>query len=537
MALVDILPFITPLADPTLTDVDFSVAVDDWNDSLSRILRYNTTAFWTELLTNETLSNFLNAFLGEFASFRGKKDDIWVMELEEVVRRVFMIYKRLSETIDSIEAATAAAQLSLPNDDPGSALLDQGLVSTSVLLDLAGIFGNSDPETVGKIVGSVLQHTPSLFENFRRSAGTVVQIIRGVQKKFEKGVSGGKGKGKGKTKVESPSISPEPEDLPQKIAEAFQYGSALLDIAHALDAVSASSPPLASELRLHDQFLQCLSGCYNYTLPVLSKLAMEASIIVETPEATRSAAALSLLRIKMLSIVNNILDAIYKENHDPGVSLDEAAATAITDGICGVLMSVFEQSPMEENLVPMETAPMILDLEIHFNIADKLTDFTAEAFGGENDRMVNLAAMLRNLREFNTATEDYIDAHNMKKSESLARHMSNVYLQEDRDRSNSTITSDSNHISVTPMPTDMEEDYVKRTMLISQLQDLFPDLSDGFLEACLKSFSDDPEAVTMRLLEEDLPADLATMDRSTVRCVSFYLFLLCAIGFVSSFSC
>ncbi|KAG0338545.1 hypothetical protein BG000_003795 [Podila horticola] len=517
MAMVDILPFITPLVDPTLTDVDFSVAVDEWNDSLSRILRCNPTAFWTELLTNEALSNFLNAFLGEFASFRGKKDDIWVMELEEVVRRVFMIYKRLSETIDSIEAATAAAQLSLPNDDAGSALLDQGLVSTSVLLDLAGIFGSSDPEAVGKIVGSILQHTPSLFENFRRSTGTVVQIIRGVQKKFEKDVSGGKGKGKGKTKAESPSISPEPEDLPQKIAEAFQYGSALLDIAHALDAVSASSPSLASELRLHDQFLQCLSGCYSYTLPVLSKLAMEATHLVEAPEATRSTAALGLLRIKMLSIVNNILDAIYKENYDPGVSLDEAAATAITDGICGVLMGVFEQSPMDENLVPMETGPMILDLEIHFNIADKLTDFTSEAFGGENDRMINLAAMLRNLREFNSATEDYIDAHNMKKSESLAKHMSSVYLQEDRDRSNSTITSDSNHVSVAPTPTAMEEDYVKRTMLISQLQDLFPDLGDGFLEACLKAFNDDPEAVTMRLLEENLPTDLASMDRSTVR--------------------
>lgn len=517
MALVDILPFITPLADPTLTDVDFSIAVDDWNDALSRILRYNTTPFWTELLTNDSLSIFLNAFLGEFASFRGKKDDIWVMELEEVVRRVFMIYKRLSETIDSIEAATAVARLSSsPNDgDPGLILLDQGLVSTSVLLDLAGIFGSSDPEAVGKIVGSILQHTPSLFENFRRSTGTVVQIIRGVQKKFEKGVSGGKGKGKGKT-IESPSTSPEPVDMPYKVAEAFQYGSALLDIAHALDAVSASSPPLASELRLHDQFLQCLSGCYNYTLPALSKLAMEAPYVVETPEATRSAAALSLLRIKMLSIVNNILDAIYKEHHDPDVALDETAATAITDGICGILMGVFEQSPMEENLVPMETAPMILDLEIQFNIADKLTDITAEAFGGENDRMVNLATMLRNLRKFNTATEDYIDTHNMKKSESLARHMSNVYLQEDRDRSNSTITSDSNHVS-TPIPTHVEEDYVKRTMLISQLQDLFPDLGDGFLEACLKAFNDDPETVTMQLLEENLPANLAIMDRSTIR--------------------
>jgi hypothetical protein len=118
--------------------------------------------------------------------------------------------------------------------------------------------------------------------------------------------------------------------------------------------------------------------------------------------------------------------------------------------------------------------------------------------------------------------------------------MSNVYLQEDRDRSNSTITSDSNHVSVAPMPTAMEEDYVKRTMLISQLQDLFPDLGDGFLEACLKAFNDDPEAVTMRLLEENLPTDLATMDRSTVRWVSFFLFFfvclwLCVLSIILTY--
>ncbi|KAG0330183.1 hypothetical protein BG004_002155 [Podila humilis] len=524
---IDILPFISPLTDPSLTEVDFSIAVDEWNEALGRILRYNASAFWTEIYYNDTLSRFLNDFLGEYASFRGKKDDIWVMELEHVVRRVFMIYKRLSETIDSIEASAASAMSTSNADDcdPGSILLDQGLVSTSVLLDLAGIFWSSDPETVSKVVGSILEHTPSLTSDFRHSTTTAVQIIRSIQKKFEKGVSGGAGKGKGKGKIavrDNPVAAELAEATidPQKRRDAFQYGIVLLDIAHALDALSSASLPLTSELRVHGQFLQSLSGCYNYTLPVLSKFAKEFPLDQDDIE-TLPTAALHLLRLKMLSIVHTILDAISVEHHpDLTQPVSESDASAMTDTICTVLMGVFEQSPMKEGMAPMDSAPMILDLEIHFNIADKLTEITAQSFGGENDRLMNLATILRNLREFNTATEDYIDAHNLKKSESLARHMSNVYLQEDKDRSNSTLHGDfhqDNHQHLDIRSASSEEDYVKRTVLISQLQDLFADLGEGFLEACLKVFNDDPEVVTMALLEENLPADLVTMDRSTAR--------------------
>ncbi|KAF9421493.1 hypothetical protein BGZ94_008821 [Podila epigama] len=523
---IEFLPFITPLDNPTVSDVEFSTAADDWNNTLSRLLRYNTTAFWSELLVNPSLSEFINAFLGQYASFRGDKDSAWVMELDQVVRRVFMIYRRLSETMDSPEAATAVAQLTLPSggNTPGSALLEQGLVSTSVLLDFAGIFGSSDPDSVGKIVSLVLQHTPALINDFRASTGTVVQIIRGVQKKFEKvingGSSAGKGKGKGKGKGISPSMSPEPASSSPfdeaKATEAVQYGSALLDIAHALEALSSVSSVLAAELRLHAPFLQSLLGCYNYTLPVLSQLASVAKEI----DSERITAVLDHLRLKMLAIVNNMLDGICNEKHpDKNIALSDDAASAITDEICGVLMSIFEQSPMENSIVPMESAPMIVDLEIHFNISDKLTDLVQDVYGGENDRMHNLATMLRNLRDFNQATRDYVDDHNMKKSEHLARQMSNSYLVKDRNRSNTTITPDTTQhdIGTGHVSMDDEEEYVKRTLLISQLQDLFPDLGDGFLEACLKAMRDDPEAVTMSLLEENLPAHLASMDRSTAR--------------------
>ena len=534
LAAVDILPFVTPVTDPTITEMEFSVAVDDWNESLSRILKHNTKAFWTELLQNQSLGRFLNSFLGEYASFRGNKGDIWIMELEEVVRRVFMIYYRISESMNDTHVTTLLRETepcaSLGFEDAGSVLLDTGLVSTSVLMDLAGIYGSSDPEGISKMVSTFLQYTPSLISDFRASTGTVVQIIRRVQKKFERGISGGsagagagKGKGKGKS-VASPAIpaSPEPitpEQEQENRAEAFQYASILANVAYALDAISAVSPTLATELHQHATFLQCLSGCYNYTLPVLSKVLIEST----TGGEFKSQALLNFLRLKMLSIVNNILDGIVKDHQltagDDGD--DEESTTALTNSICGLIADLDEQSPLQEHMVPMFDAPIILDLEIQFNLSEKLSMWTKDVFHGENDRLTFWVEKLRNMLSFNPETMSFLDEHNMRKSEKMARAMSHIYIDEEKNRSGSTILSGS-HVSATPPPLPSrnaahDEDYVKRTLLISQLQDLFPDLGDGFLEACLVSFKDDPEAVTMHLLEEDLPSDLAIMDRSTPR--------------------
>ncbi|KAG0276880.1 hypothetical protein BGZ95_006902 [Linnemannia exigua] len=498
---VDILPFVTPVTDPTITEMDFSVAVDDWNESLSRILKHNTKAFWTELLQNQSLARFLNSFLGEYASFR--------------------VVTLLTES---------GLVASLGFSDAGSALLDTGLVSTSVLMDLAGIYGSSDPEGVSKMVSAFLQNTPSLINDFRTSTGTVVQIIRRVQKKFERGINGGSGgggagKGKGKGKSVSPAApaSPEPstpEEDQERRDEAFQYASALANVAYALDAITAVSPTLAMELHQHFAFMHTLFGCYNYTLPVLSKVLIESN----TGGELKAQAILNFLRLRMLSIVSNILEGIVKDHQltvgDDGD--DEDSKAALADSICGLIADLDEQSPLQEDMVPMFNAPIILDLEIQFSLSQKLSMWITDVFHGENGRITFWVEKLRNLLSFNPATMTFLEEHNMRKSEKMARAMSHLYIHEEKSRSGSTIHSGSHMAAATPPPlparnTAHEEDYVKRTMLISQLQDLFPDLGDGFLEACLITFKDDPEAAIMHLLEEDLPSDLATMDRSTTR--------------------
>ncbi|KDO32801.1 hypothetical protein SPRG_19424 [Saprolegnia parasitica CBS 223.65] len=49
--------------------------------------------------------------------------------------------------------------------------------------------------------------------------------------------------------------------------------------------------------------------------------------------------------------------------------------------------------------------------------------------------------------------------------------------------------------------------------LIAQVRDVFPDLGDGFLELCLKACKHQADNVIMALLEDALPAEVASLDR------------------------
>lgn len=60
---------------------------------------------------------------------------------------------------------------------------------------------------------------------------------------------------------------------------------------------------------------------------------------------------------------------------------------------------------------------------------------------------------------------------------------------------------------------DAAQDAAKLLSKIFQIQDLFPDLGDGFVEACLNEFGFDVETTTMKLLEDDLPPHIRQMER------------------------
>ena len=56
--------------------------------------------------------------------------------------------------------------------------------------------------------------------------------------------------------------------------------------------------------------------------------------------------------------------------------------------------------------------------------------------------------------------------------------------------------------------------HIHSASLISQVQDIFPDLGSGFIAKLLDEFNNDTEQVIAHLLEDSLPAHLHGADRS-----------------------
>jgi len=59
------------------------------------------------------------------------------------------------------------------------------------------------------------------------------------------------------------------------------------------------------------------------------------------------------------------------------------------------------------------------------------------------------------------------------------------------------------------------EIHIHRMSLVSQIQDLFPDLGSGFITQLLDEYNDNVETVTAHLLENSLPPHLQSLDRTT----------------------
>lgn len=60
----------------------------------------------------------------------------------------------------------------------------------------------------------------------------------------------------------------------------------------------------------------------------------------------------------------------------------------------------------------------------------------------------------------------------------------------------------------------LENVHVHKLSLVTQIQDLFPDLGSGFVVKLLDEYDDDTEKVTAHLLDESLPSHLKQLDRT-----------------------
>ncbi|KAI7899644.1 uncharacterized protein BX663DRAFT_489085 [Cokeromyces recurvatus] len=142
------------------------------------------------------------------------------------------------------------------------------------------------------------------------------------------------------------------------------------------------------------------------------------------------------------------------------------------------LISYIEQSGLDTTRSAFLDAPLILDWEVEYDISNKLALIDRELFGGGDERIMFLVMSMEQVRDSND-DKGRVLLHDPSKKE--------------------------------------QPDVTENIEKVSQIHDLFPELGDGFIEACLEASHYDAELVIMQLLEDTLPDSVRQLDRKMER--------------------
>ncbi|KAI7847088.1 hypothetical protein BDC45DRAFT_576232 [Circinella umbellata] len=218
--------------------------------------------------------------------------------------------------------------------------------------------------------------------------------------------------------------------------------------------------------------LQSILKCYNDALQKPTKGKIDSTITTTS----------TLYRIKcaLLETWNHIMDVLYL---NPLLTASKNDADEIIDVLSEKMLHWIEESNIEQTRQGFVDAPLIMDWIVTFSVDEKLDEINKKRFQGDDERIEFLKLL----------TEQ-------KKGKSVA-------MDSKREQSASGTIS-------TIAQSFQQADDIHEVANISQIHDLFPELGEGFIRACLKHHNNDVEVVIMQLLDDDLPEPLNTLDRT-----------------------
>ncbi|KAJ3164381.1 hypothetical protein HDU88_005479 [Geranomyces variabilis] len=526
-------------------------------NQLSILLRLSYSAFWSTVLYPPNPAYSVVTFLDAY--FRQCPADA------DLSQKVFCLICRLAiapleaqgdlpggrddvveepATPETVEQLAAASEWAA--EFWADAVYEGGILTLPRLLEITTLFGDLNAGVLRDAFECLLKAQPRLLADFTTSVRLAVQSVHHVQKKYGK-ASKGKGKGKGKgAPDESPSISGSGPASPRPGGGGLTVSNDLTLVFEAMrdlrGAVLIGSENFAAVMLANPDFVPALADTYQ----VANILCREADDEDgdQTPPvgfqdvddlakstATDIASQARKLKASVLMLIETILNIhfyapLQLRPHDhepkessatskPKPSISLANVYSRTEVLCDVAIQILELSPFDGPVGFLESAPLLVDLEVAYSLSDWLRKLQALYFADEGDaRLEYIIVSLEQLLTFsgNAETKRLLTNLRTEKAREAAAGPANLSASQNA-VGGVTVGSGTS-------PADLaldNENFIKRTSLISQVQDLFPELGEGFIEACLVALNDDAETVIMKILEDDLPDVVTRLDRGMAR--------------------
>ncbi|RKP08703.1 hypothetical protein THASP1DRAFT_29489 [Thamnocephalis sphaerospora] len=492
--------------------VDYETRVNAsrvWLRECNLLLETSTDMFWSRVLDDPAAVHFLRTFLRSYrfvvatsAESDTQSDDVNSADLlKGLAPLVLRLLQRLAEPTDT-------ANKRCEPDTAMGCLVAAGLLDAPGLLDVVATFGRSNRRLVAELLAQVMELEPSMREQQAAMLGSVAHSLRMLAASHTSSKDKNEASVKSKSSTDSaPALQP---------VEAWPI---MLDLATSLDAfvyVSCNRPLAISHLHMAaSELLRAADMAYTATLRKSP-----------TPDHVQLIRTLRRFKYATLSFVNGILEHCYlaplSAFLSPSVTDDDTAKPSTAEQstratrVCDLLLQLLdsmESAESDESLHFMDTAPLLVDLEIEYNLSSRLSQLQHVFASCDEPRAEYLILSLEHFRT--TVGKDVQSLH-----ERFDEHRVQQSLLRQKNASAASADLDSAYV-VQDGAIDFDDPdallYTVRTSSIAQVRDVFPHLSEGFVEACLESYDDNVETVIARLLEDDLADDLRTMDRDAPR--------------------
>jgi hypothetical protein len=350
-------PFLPPNEWLTLDNSTRENVCRIWLHQCERLLRADDEAFWEEILENPPLLYFLHTFLRHYravVSVRGSDTPEaecmpGVYCIKNLPSLVLSLLQRL------VKSSTIAEEYCQP-DTALSCFVSLGLFDAPGLLDIVATFGRSNRQSVGEIIDQVIKQEPSVREQLASMMGHIVRYIR-------EAVVSLKDDGHKTDQVNGSISTLSPDNI----------WSTLLDLAATLDTFVY----VCRHQTYSTSYLEIASGELIRSLDVIYNVTRSID-----PTKLTASQRLAMRRFKYASksLVYHLLDYYYlaplakehTDNGDDDAMLKEQSACATR--LCDLLLQLLDTSENTENDITfMETASLLVDLEMEFSLSKRMT--------------------------------------------------------------------------------------------------------------------------------------------------------------------
>ncbi|KAJ3283702.1 hypothetical protein HDU79_008853 [Rhizoclosmatium sp. JEL0117] len=476
---------------------------------LSHLLQLNSTEFWSTIKSSETILLWLEGYLlaqaesvtqslphfNRNATPAATEMSGLMQRLEaKLLRKVFQIGHRL---VTDLKASNGSGE---------------DVVSLPLLMNLSRVYGHTNLLAMGQLWSVAVQDGSWILDELTQARSLFVQTVRSIQKRLEKGVNTKEGgKGKGKSSSSSSSADDEPIDIKAKETRDLDEIRLITDAILSFEAIvlisGSQSESVSDSIIRSSEFVNALVGCYG-AINVIAASKIKIVSADETPNASlefidgksgqkatldpKFAFEIRYFKLAIIALLDALLTVSYfnrmgvEPKSDTSIErpvqipLTQIASdlSSLTEPLCDLLLLLLDSSPIEEPITSLtSTAPILVDLEVETGVSDRLKSLKEilaqnSPTDGSNARLDFLIVSLEQMIAFSgniLARKERIDERNQRAAEAAER-----LVASSKKTTKKAIKE--------AEPAAVDDDYIHRTILISQVHDLFPDLGEGFIE-------------------------------------------------------